>query len=188
LKSRGTLHYWAKHLERRRTNPSFLTNDEAARDSKRVEGFVRSIAGEPSVAGVVGKKQIFKEQKVNFLSQNPVVRVGESEAFIVDYECPAKVVAIYGKEVPFGCSMKLKVKMSETKALICFLEKTKTMTGIGEVARIGEGKSFIVDFDCSQRKVLLYGKATFDSPFKLALDQNEVTTIINLLIKARALL
>ena len=175
-------------MERRRTNPSFLTNDEAARDSKRVEGFVRSIAGEPSVAGVVGKKQISKEQKADFFSQNPIVQIGESESFIVDFECRDKVVTIYGKELPFGCSMKLKVKMSETKALICFLEKIKTMTGLGEVARIGEGKSFIVDFDSSQRRVLLYGKAISDSPFKLALYQNEVTAIINLLIKARALL
>jgi hypothetical protein len=175
-------------LERRRTNPSFLTNDEAARDAKRIEEFVRSIAGEPTVPDVVGKKQVPKEQKANFFSQNPLVRVGESEYFIVDFECNPKVVAIYGKELPLGCFLKLKVKMSETKALIYFLDKTKTMTGIEEVERIGEGKSFIVDYDSSQRKVLLYEKATSGPLFKLMLDQNEVTSIINLLIKARTLL
>ena len=175
-------------MERRRTNPSFLTNDEAARDSKRIEEFVRSIAGEPIVAGVVGKKQVPKEQKENFLSQNPLLRVGESEYFIVDFEGNAKVIFIYGKELPIGCSLKLKVKMSETKALIYFLDKTKTMTDIENVARIGEGKSFIVDFDSSQRKVLLYEKATSGPFFKLVLDQNEVIAIINLLVKARALL
>ena len=61
--------------EARRTNPGFLSNNEAARDRKRTHDFVRSIvAGQPSeyinkLSGIGNKNET--EQKRENISVNP---------------------------------------------------------------------------------------------------------------------
>lgn len=176
-------------MEKRRTNPAFLSNDEAARDTKRTEDFVRSIAGNTHISeNVVRKKQMPKEQAPTYFIENPIIRVGETEYFIVDFNSQDKLIAIYGKENPVGYHFKLKVRISETKEMICLLEKAKTVMGSKEVMRIGEEQSLVVDYDGNQSLVMVYGKGTSEFPFKLAFDQNEVTALINLLIEARTLL
>jgi len=176
-------------LEKRRTNPAFLSNDEAARETKRTEDYVRSIAGNTHVTGnAVGKKQMPKEQAPTYFIENPIIRVGETERFIVDFDSQDKLIAIYGKEIPVGHHFKLKVRISQTRDMICLLEKAKTVIGSKEVIRIGEEKSLVVDYDGNQSLVLVYEKRTSELPFKLAFDQNEVMSLINLLTKARTLL
>ena len=176
-------------MEKRRTNPAFLSNDEAARDTKRTEDFVRSIAGNPTINGNVdGKKQVPKEQAPTYFTENPIVRVGETEGFALDFDSQNKMITIYGKEIPVGCPFNLKVGISETRNLICLLEKAKTVMASKDVTRLGEGKSFAVDYDGIQRLVIVYKKETSEFQFKLAMDQNEVTAIINLLMEARTML
>ena len=176
-------------MEKRRTNPSFLSDEEAARESKRTEDFVRSIARTNSTSGrVEKKKQMPKEQKSNFSAENSFVTVGESEAFEVDFDRQNKIISIYGKEVPKGCQFKLKIRMSETKDLICLLEKAKNSPNSQAVINVGEGKDFNVDYDGIQGLVMIYQKRASEFEYKLAFTQNEASYIIDQLIKARSML
>ena len=175
-------------MDKRRTNPSFLSNDEAARDTKRTIDFVRSIAVDnPVTENVYKKKHVTKQQKTTSLSEKRFIRGGKTEDFIVDFERQNKLISIYGKEIPYDCAFKLKVRISETKTLIYLLEKAITVLGSNADIKVGERKNFSVDCDNSQRKVIVYRKET-EFQFKLALNQNDVTSIIELLKKARTLL
>ncbi len=54
------------------------------------------------------------------------------------------------------------------------------------IQRIGETNNFTLEFDRTERTVLLYGKETPKGcPFKLAFDENETEAITNLLTKAK---
>ena len=56
------------------------------------------------------------------------------------------------------------------------------------ITRLGETGNFIVDYDSVGGLVLLYGKeAPTSHGFKLGLNKNEVTDVINLLKQAKAL-
>jgi len=56
------------------------------------------------------------------------------------------------------------------------------------VTRVGETGNFIVDYDGTERLILMYGKeAATSHGFKLGLDKNEATAIINLLKQAKNL-
>ncbi len=177
-----------KHLEKRRTNASFLSDEEAARESKRTEDFVRSIAGTKSPMSIAKKKQMPKEKKFTSVAENSVVTLGESEGFVLDFDRQNKIISIYGKEIPNGCQFKLKVRMSETKDLICLLEKTKAAVAIEDVISIGEGKDFNVDYDGFHGLVMIYKKEPSKFQYKLAFNQNEIATIVDLLMKARSML
>ena len=113
--------------------------------------------------------------------------MGETDCFIVEFNGKDRQVAVYGKEIPSEAPFKLKLKISETKDMICLLEKAKAVMEKEEVTRIGEGKNFIVDYDGNQKLVMVYGKETSECKFKLAFDESETTAIINLLVKARTL-
>ena len=66
-------------MQERRTNPSFLSDGEAARESRRLGQMVEG-----------------------FLRWNPLVRVGETDNFAVDYDKRERLVFVYGKESPKG--------------------------------------------------------------------------------------
>ena len=116
----------------------------------------------------------------------PTVQVGETDAFIVEYSGQDRKVAIYGKEIPSQAAFKLKLKISETKDLICLLQKTTALTEKQENVRLGEGQSFVVDYDGSQKLVMVYDKIS-ECWFKLAFDESEVAAVVKLLLKARTL-
>jgi hypothetical protein len=176
-------------LEKRRTNASFLSDEEAARESKRTEDFVRSIAGTESTRmNVCKKKQMPKEQKSTCSAENSTANVGELDQFEVDFDRQSKIISIYGKEVPNICQLKLKIRMSETRDLICLLEKAKTIFDSQKLQTIGEGKGFTVDYDCVNGLILVYKKEVSKVQYKLAFTQNEIPTIIALLRKARSML
>ena len=55
--------------------------------------------------------------------------------------------------------------------------------------RIGESENFIIDRDKNQEMLLLYGKENYSVlPFKLGIRKEEITTIIELLSKGKAIL
>lgn len=56
------------------------------------------------------------------------------------------------------------------------------------ITRVGETGNFVVDYDSIERLILVYGKeAPSSHGFKLGLDKNEATAIINLLKQAKTL-
>lgn len=170
-------------LEKRRTHRSFLSDEEASRDTRRTEEAVRSIVGNRQVRS----SDVRIKQAPSCFVVAPTVRVGETDCFIVEFNGKDRQVAVYGKEIPSEAPFKLKLKISETKDMICLLEKAKAVMEKEEVTRIGEGKNFIVDYDGNQKLVMVYGKETSECKFKLAFDESETTAIINLLVKARTL-
>lgn len=55
-----------------------------------------------------------------------------------------------------------------------------------QVSRIGETSNFVVDYDDNERLVMVYGKdVPTECQFKLAFDESETRTVIDLLTKAR---
>ncbi len=176
-------------MEKRRTNASFLSDEEAARESKRTEDFVRSIAGNKSTTFKLDrKKQMPKEQQSTCSAENSTATVGESEKFEIDFDRQNKIISIYEKADPTESQPKLKIRMSETKDFICTLEKAKTIISSQEVQTIGEGKTFTVDYDSIHGLVMIFKKENSKIQYKLAFTQTEIPAIIDLLIKARSLL
>lgn len=169
-------------MEKRRTHRSFLSDEEAARDTRRTVVAVRSIVGKRQIQDNVPK---VKPALHGFIDA-PTVRVGETDAFIVEYRGQDRKVAIYGKEIPSQAALKLKLKISETKDLICLLQKTTALTEKQENVRLGKGQSFVVDYDGSQKLVMVYDKGS-ECQFKLAFDEGEVAAVVKLLLKARTL-
>jgi hypothetical protein len=56
------------------------------------------------------------------------------------------------------------------------------------ITRVGETGNFIIDFDSCERLILMYGKeAQTSHGFKLGLDKQEATAVINCLKQAKAL-
>jgi len=90
-------------MSKRRTHPGFLSDGEALREKQRVEEMVRG-----------------------FEKFNPVSKIGETENFIIDYDCVKRLVLVYGKEIPLGCSFKLGFDESETSSIINLLVKAQT--------------------------------------------------------------
>ncbi len=53
------------------------------------------------------------------------------------------------------------------------------------IVRVGKTSNFVVDYDSTERLILVYGKeAPISHGFKLGLDKNEATALINLLKRA----
>ncbi len=169
-------------MEKRRTHRSFLSDEEAARETRRTVAAVRSIAGKRQIQDNALK---VKPALHGFIDA-PTVRVGETDAFIVEYSGRDRKVAIYDKESSSQAPFKFKLKISETKNLICLLQKT-ALSEKQENTRLGEGQSFfVVDYDGSQKLVTLYDKGS-ECRFKLAFDESEVAAVVKLLLKARTL-
>ena len=89
--------------KKRRTHPSFLSNDEAARERRRTEELVRSIAGKTYPASSAIKKPLSSSNRVG----SQTARVDETSYFAVDYDDKDKLVLVYGKEIPEGIPFRL---------------------------------------------------------------------------------
>jgi hypothetical protein len=89
-------------LAKWRTRPGYLSEEEAARESRRTEEMVKG-----------------------FLKWTPTVAIGETSAFAVDFDQRDKLVLIYGKEIPRECQYKLAFKEVELSAIIDLLSKAK---------------------------------------------------------------
>jgi len=168
--------------KKRRTHPSFLSDDEAARERRRTEELVRSIVGKTHPASSVIKKQLPSSEM-----RNQTTRVGETSHFAVDYNDKDKLVLVYGKEIPEGIPFKLGFSQSETVAIYRLLGKAlTTMRNSQQSMLLGEKNSFAVDYDGTRRLVMLYHKEkTPLCQFKLAFNENETMCIIHFLKKAR---
>jgi hypothetical protein len=168
--------------KKRRTHPSFLSDDEAARERRRTEELVRSIVGKTHPARSVVKKQL-----PTIVIRNQTTRVGETSYFAVDFNDKDKIVEVYEKEVPEGFPFKLGFSQSETVAIYRLLGKAlATMRSSQQSMPIGEKNRFAVDYDGTCRLVMLYQKEkTPLCQFKLAFDENETMWIIHFLKKAR---
>jgi hypothetical protein len=53
-----------------------------------------------------------------FLRWNPLVRVGETDNFAIDYDKKDRLVFVYGKETPKECPFKLAFNESEISKLL----------------------------------------------------------------------
>ena len=166
---------------KRRTHPSFLSDDEANRERRRTEEMVRDIVGNGQLPTSVIKKHV-----PNFV-RNQTTRVGETSYFAVDFNDKDKLVILYGKEIPNEHPFKLKFSESETVGIYRLLGKALgTMRNSQQSMRIGEKNAFAVDYDGTQRLVMLYQKEKIPlCQFKLAFDENETMWIIHYLKKAK---
>lgn len=167
--------------KKRRTHPSFLSDDEAARERRRTEELVRSIVGKTHPA----KNSVVKKQLPTIVIRNQTTRVGETSYFAVDFNDKDKIVEVYGKEVPEGFHFKLGFSQSETVAIYRLLGKAlATMRSSQQSIPIGEKNKFAVDYDGTCRLVMLYQEEkTPLYQFKLAFDENETMWIIRFLKK-----
>lgn len=171
-------------MEKRRTNPGFLSDEEAARERERTSEIVRSIAGNSPMNRKV-RRNANRKQVARFV-KNPIKRIGETDCFLVDFNYQDRVVVVYGKEIPKGCPFKLRFTMSDTSTVICFLEKANAMLDKEEVTRIGERKNLVVDYDGNQRQVIVYQSVSPECEFKLAFNESETVKVINLLKIAKS--
>lgn len=89
-------------METRRTRPGFLSDGEAAREARRTEEMVRG-----------------------FLNWKPIVRVGETDSFAIDFDHKEKLVFLYGKEIPKEFPFKLAFNENEISAIIEQLAKVR---------------------------------------------------------------
>jgi hypothetical protein len=93
----------------RRTHPSYLSSDEAARERRRTGEMVRSIVRTKQAARPVESKG--------------TTRVGETDHFIVDFNDEEKLIIVYGKEVPAECGFKLAFDKDELRKIVDLLKK-----------------------------------------------------------------
>jgi hypothetical protein len=135
----------------RRTYPSFLSNDEAARERRRTEEMVKGIVGIGHVGSSVERKQV-----ASLVKWSGTTRLGETDRFIVDFNGEKRLVSVYGKEVPVGSPFKLGLSLSQAIGIRELLKKAiNVMVGTQRV-KIGEKSGFVVDYD--GKLVMLYGK------------------------------
>ena len=180
-------------MDKRRTNPAFLSNNEADRERRRTEEVVRSIVGNKPICSNA-RSNIRREQVTRHARWNPIKRVGETNNFIIEFNYQDKLIAICGKEFLNGSPFKLRFSISESKTIINFLAKARNMMGNKLVTRIGETNNFVIDYDGNQKLAMLFENPTqkfqFNlqlCPIKLGFNETETTAVINLLLKARSL-
>lgn len=167
-------------MEKRRTNPAFLSDEEARRERRRTGEMVRRIVGNSQTSSDVRRKQV-----TSFVRRNQITRAGETNYFIVDFNGQDRQLVIYRKEIPKTYPFKLGFSLSETVAIIRLLEQAKAIMGNKQVTRIGEKNSFVVDYDGTQRLVMVYRNETPECQFKLTFDESETMKVISLLKKAK---
>jgi hypothetical protein len=100
--------------ETRRTHPAYLSDDEAARDQRRVKDVVNGIM-----------KGYEQEHRVSRQSSK---RVGESENFVVEYDTDSRLVMVYKKNETAQCPFKLGFSKNEIDDIVILLIRGKRMT------------------------------------------------------------
>jgi hypothetical protein len=164
-------------LHKRRTHPSFLSNDEAARERRRTEEMVRGIVGFSHAINSVENKQV-----ASIANWKGTTRLGETCRFIVDFSGEERLVIICGKEIPFGSPFKLGLTLSQAIGIRELLKKAIDVMRGSQKVKIGEKSGFVVDYD--GKFVMLYEKeAQAECRFKLAFDKGEIIQMIYLLKK-----
>jgi len=143
------------------------------------------------VRGITKNNQPRSELKIKpaaiVLGNNNTAQVGETDCFRIDYDDKNKLVALYGKETPKEYPFKIKLTLGETVAIYRLLGKALgIMRNNAQTMRVGEKNNFVVDYDGSHRRVLLYQKEKAAlCQFKLSFDEHETMMIIHFLKKAR---
>lgn len=106
-------------MGRRRTHPSYLSDDEAARERRRTQEMVRSIVG-ISYSG----RSVERKQAADLVKSKGITRVGETDHFIVDFSSEERLVFVYGKEVQAECRFKLALNKDDVIRMVDLLKKT----------------------------------------------------------------
>ena len=178
-----------------RYHASFLSKEEAARESRRTEAMVRGMTGigkprnnfiENAAIDPVSQPSVnVKAKPAVKLSQ--ITRVDETNNFAVDYNDKDKLVVLYGKEIPNECPFRVRFSLSETAAVTRLLGKAlEMMRNNPQTMRVGEKNSFVVDYDGHLGRTILCNKEkTTSCQFRLAFDEYETMMIIHFLKKAR---
>jgi hypothetical protein len=102
-------------LGKRRTNPSYLSNDEVARERRRTEEMVMSISHLGS--------SVERKQAASLVKWKGTTRLGETDHFIVDFNVDEKLVIVYGKEIQAECRFKLAFDKYDTMKMVYLLKK-----------------------------------------------------------------
>jgi hypothetical protein len=106
-------------LGKRRTHPSYLSDDEAARERERTEEMVKGF-----VAARYSGSSVERKQGESLFKSKGTTKVGETDNFIVDFDHEEKLVIVYGKEVQAECRFKLAFDKDELTRMIDLLKKT----------------------------------------------------------------
>jgi hypothetical protein len=164
---------------KRRTNPSFLSIDEAARDRRRLENVVRSIAA--NTGNSTEPKEPKNEAQLN--SQNSAVFF--SNVGLKGPKGFVKNTRSYSKEYrkqAVCTNIILKQNNIQTKPI----RNKPHQDSVKYTKVIGETENFVVQFNFEEGLIEVYGKDFFaEQIFKLRFNSAEAKLIINLLAKAR---
>ena len=197
---------------KRRTNPSFLSIDEAARDRRRLEQMVKGIAEGPREKdvvisnvgyngsnGLIGKSNPlhksyfhpptgfhYPKTKGTYNNRKPdkyVKIFGEAKNFVVQQNYETKMIELYCKDFFVGQLFKLRFGVGESKEISNLLAQARNELGQSQNKRIGETTHFIVDID-TNKQATLYGKN--NQEIKLGFNEEEITPLLDFLAKARS--
>jgi hypothetical protein len=165
-------------LAKRRTHPSYLSNDEAARERRRTEAMVRGIVEHRYPRTTVEINPVAIAAK-----WSGTTRLGETGRFILDFEGDERLVIIRGMEIPSESLFKLSLTLSQAIAIRELLKKAMNVLWSTRWVKIGEKNGVIVAYD--GRLFMMYEKEVrTECPFKLAFDKTELMQMISLLEKA----
>ena len=135
-------------MAKRRTHPSYLSNDEAARE-RRTEAMVRGIVEHRYPRTTVEINPVAIAAK-----WSGTTRLGETGRFILDFESDERLVVIRGKEIPSGSPFKLSFTLSQAIYIRGLLKKAIDLIQGTQRVIIGEKSGFVVDYD--GKLVMLY--------------------------------
>ena len=169
---------------KRRTNPSFLSIDEAARDRRRLENVVRSITANNNNFKEPEEKKDLKNE-TNVISSNSDVvfsNVGlrGTHGFAKNLLSKSNGKQVGKKAVCTNVILKQNCIQTRPIRNIPHLDSVKYTKFIGET------QNFVVQFNFETRLIEVFGKDFFAGQlFKLKFNSAEAKLLINLLTKAR---
>lgn len=109
----------------RRTNPGFLSDTEAARESRRIQDVVRGVTGQGKTAEQSEKSRVVRCFHDNESDRARFAKVGATESFVVDFDFDNKRACVYGKEIPSDCPYRIGMGMEETEEIVCLPREGK---------------------------------------------------------------
>jgi hypothetical protein len=185
---------WSKRLGReRRTNPGFLSGNEAARESRRIQEMVRSLTASNKIVNQTSLNP--KPQSISKTTPSPsreinkkrkqerFMNIGYDESFVVNFDKLDKITYIYGQEISWACPYKIIVSEQEIRSLTDLLENAKITLDNKLMGKLRETENFFVEVMRNDSKVALYKKWFTEGRFKLMFNQKELELIIKLLKK-----
>ena len=176
----------------RRTHPSFLSNNEAARESRRTSELVRSIVGIEPVTKIHTKQAQSSWKASSELRQKKRLpkwkgdrRVGETDRFIVDCNSEDGLIRVYGKEVPRESPFKLDLTSNQAIDVLSALARMRNAMQDTTKLKLAGKTGFVVHYDGNLVMLNKIGSHA-ECPFKLAFDKAEIAKVIYLLRKAQS--